>query len=75
MASGLRVAQRNELDAMLRLVSIRSSPPKRKHCVHSTVFFTEYERKRSLPPGCRRSTDLTVYLIKENLLNYHDLIT
>ena len=69
MASGLR-AQRNELDAMLRLVSIRSSPPKRKHCVHSTVFFTEYERKRSLPPGCRRSTDLTVYLIKENLLNY-----
>ena len=70
MASGLRVAQRNELDAMLRLVSIRSSPPKRKHCVHSTVFFTEYERKRSLPPGCRRSTDLTVYLIKENLLNY-----
>ena len=56
--------------AMLRLVSIRSSPPKRKHCVHSTVFFTEYERKRSLPPGCRRSTDLTVYLIKENLLNY-----
>ena len=70
MASGLRVAQRNELDAMLRLVSVRSSPPKRKHCVHSTVFFTEYERKRSLPPGCRRSTDLTVYLIKENLLNY-----
>ena len=70
MASGLRVAQRNELDAMLRLVSIRSSPPKRKHCVHSTVFFTEYERKRSLPPGCRRITDLTVYLIKENLLNY-----
>ena len=72
MASGLRVAQRNELDAaiVLRLVSIRSSPPKRKHCVHSTVFFTEYERKRSLPPGCRRSTDLTVYLIKENLLNY-----
>ena len=33
MASGLRVAQRNELDAMLRLVSIRSSPPKEIHYI------------------------------------------
>ena len=43
--------------------------------LYSSFFYAEYERKRSLPPGCRRSTDLTVYLIKENLLNYHDLIT
>ena len=38
--------------------------------LYSSFFYAEYERKRSLPPGCRRSTDLTVYLIKENLLNY-----
>ena len=30
------------------------------HWVHSSFFYAEYERKRSLPPGCRRSTDLTV---------------
>ena len=98
MASGLRVAQRNELVStrrdLLRLVSIRSSPPirKKKHYIRlkassskqtcfsnsstrplsastrrwsffslsflralfSSFFYAEYERKRSLPPGCRR---------------------
>ena len=28
--------------------------------LYSSFFYAEYERKRSLPPGCRRSTDLTV---------------